>query len=90
MAISDPGRGFDALSRRAGGFGLRGMAERIRLVGGSFTMHSTPDRGTRILAVLPLPAEQALPDSPPATDPCPREPSMKTTTGAYGAVGHHA
>jgi len=90
VAISDPGRGFDALSRRAGGFGLRGMAERIRLVGGSFTMHSTPDRGTRILAVLPLPAEQALPDSPPATDPCPREPSMKTTTGAYGAVGHHA
>jgi len=37
--------------------GLAGMDERALLLGGRLTLDSTPGRGTRICAALPLPSE---------------------------------
>lgn len=49
LAITDDGHGFpvDAQSRAPGG-GLRLMAYRSAVIGGNFTVDSSPDRGTRI------------------------------------------
>lgn len=35
--------------------GLSGMRERVRLLGGNFTLNSVPGQGTRVTAELPLP-----------------------------------
>ncbi|HWO38998.1 MAG TPA: hypothetical protein VNO32_60260, partial [Candidatus Acidoferrum sp.] len=49
------GLGFDAAFRNTDvGIGLVGMRERLRLVGGSLSVQSTPMRGTEILAEAPL------------------------------------
>jgi signal transduction histidine kinase len=40
----------------SGGSGLGGMRERLRLYDGTLDMHSTPGAGTRLRAVVPLPA----------------------------------
>jgi PAS domain S-box-containing protein len=59
LAIRDDGVGFDvAASReqaaRHGRLGLLGMAERVRLLGGTLQVESEPGRGTRIGASFPL------------------------------------
>ena len=56
MAIEDDGAGFDAAEPtfRARGVGLFSMAERLALVGGTLHVHSTPGRGTSIVAEVPL------------------------------------
>lgn len=54
--LSDNGIGFDVAS--AGGsshYGLTGMRERIRKIGGSFVVESAPGRGTSIKIEIPLP-----------------------------------
>ncbi|MDR0224856.1 MAG: cache domain-containing protein [Burkholderiaceae bacterium] len=67
LEVSDDGRGFDM--RRVqrdgqGGIGLRNMRERIEGLGGRLSI--TSDRhGTRLLAVLPLPAESPTPAGKP-------------------------
>lgn len=71
LSVQDDGRGFDpaAETRRDGrglGLGLFGMAERVALVGGSFTIWSQPGHGTEIFAFIPLPG--AAP-APPRTRP---------------------
>ena len=58
IAITDDGRGFDVertlvRSARRGRLGLLGMAERIRLLGGTFDIRSTPGGPTVISAHLP-------------------------------------
>lgn len=56
LDIADDGRG---LSReRAGGlsFGLRGMEERLRAVGGELQLSGRSKRGTRVLARIPVEA----------------------------------
>jgi len=61
LQIADDGRGFDAGAvLRAGGSGLGGMRERLRLYDGRLELHSTPGEGTRVRAVVPLgsPAEK--------------------------------
>jgi two-component system CheB/CheR fusion protein len=56
LTVKDAGAGFDLdKARREGGLGLVSMEERIRLVGGKFTIHSQPGKGTRIEAQAPLP-----------------------------------
>jgi signal transduction histidine kinase len=35
------------------GSGLRGLADRVAAIGGTFRIHSTPGRGTRLIAELP-------------------------------------
>ena len=58
MTIRDDGRGFEMewLPARdhAGGFGVTGMIERARLLGGKLQIESEPGKGTRIRAVVPL------------------------------------
>ncbi len=57
LLVQDDGSGFDlAEVERAGalhGIGLRGMAERARLLDGTLEVESTPGWGTRVRAELP-------------------------------------
>ncbi|MBA2238669.1 MAG: sensor histidine kinase [Lysobacter sp.] len=55
LQIVDDGRGCDPeLALRAGGSGLGGMRERLRLHGGKLELHSSPGNGARVRAVVPL------------------------------------
>lgn len=60
MKIKDNGKGFQverALhSRKGKRLGLLGMRERLDMVGGTFTIRSTPGKGTEVLAQIPLTA----------------------------------
>jgi signal transduction histidine kinase len=53
LTIEDNGRGFGPEARvtqpSRSGFGLTGMAERARLLGGEFKVRSAPGRGTTVL-----------------------------------------
>jgi len=63
MKIEDNGQGFNAAPQasanepRRGGFGLIGMAERVRLLGGAYTLDSAPGQGTIITVKLMIPEE---------------------------------
>jgi PAS domain S-box-containing protein len=59
LSIADRGVGFDTeeIGGKAG-LGLVSMEERIRLLGGSLMIRSTPDEGTEVEAFVPLPKEQ--------------------------------
>jgi two-component system NarL family sensor kinase len=52
LTVQDDGRGF-APGGPAEGFGLIGMQERARLLGGSFLVESAPGAGTRITVEVP-------------------------------------
>jgi two-component system NarL family sensor kinase len=54
LRIEDDGAGFDPGSVRPGRFGLIGMSERARLLGGTLTVESTPQGGTAIDVIVPL------------------------------------
>ena len=57
LRISDTGKGFNpAVNDPGSGIGLVGMRERLRLVGGRLTVRSELNRGTEVLAELPLSA----------------------------------
>ena len=43
------------------GFGLLGMIERVRLLGGESQLDSTPGAGTRIVMRLPISLKEASP-----------------------------
>ncbi len=53
LRVTDSGKGFDPAARAAG-LGLISMKERLRLVGGRFSLHSAPDAGTEITVQVPL------------------------------------
>jgi signal transduction histidine kinase len=57
IEISDDGCGFDVAARSAaeGHFGIRGMQERARRIGGRVEIDSTPGAGTRVTLILPPP-----------------------------------
>lgn len=69
LTIQDNGKGFepdDVSPTSAGdGFGLVGMAERARMMGGDFTITSAPGRGTTIIIVVPRSAAPAGLKPPP-------------------------
>jgi len=50
IEIADDGTGFDVAARAAaeGHFGIRGMHERARRIGGDLTIESGPGTGTRV------------------------------------------
>jgi two-component system, NarL family, sensor kinase len=54
LTIEDNGRGFDPASVSGGHYGLLGMAERARLLGGELRVATAPGEGTRIEATIPL------------------------------------
>lgn len=52
LELSDNGRGFD-LTQLSSGFGLKGMRERVQMLGGQLMINSTPGSGTQIKITLP-------------------------------------
>lgn len=60
LMISDAGAGFDPTQVKTTRYGLTGMKERARLLGGQALIDSEPGQGTRVNVTLPL--EQALVD----------------------------
>ena len=59
VCVKDDGCGFDRRTVASkGGVGLIGMEERMRQIGGEFTLESAPGGGTLVTAVVSLPPEQ--------------------------------
>jgi signal transduction histidine kinase len=58
LVVDDDGVGFDP-GTRSRGFGLRGMEERVALLGGTLDISSRPGAGTRLKAQLPTSRRQA-------------------------------
>jgi PAS domain S-box-containing protein len=59
IEIQDWGTGFDLKTAQGRGFGLSGIRERTRLLGGRCRIHSQPGQGTRIVVDLPLAEREA-------------------------------
>jgi len=78
IVIADDGRGFDVAETLLGheGYGLHSMRERMELVGGTLTIDSTPGHGTRIVAMMPRPAQAG--------------PSIEVSSGADDTHPHPA
>jgi signal transduction histidine kinase/CHASE3 domain sensor protein len=79
LTIRDNGRGFDPerLAERrtdGGGFGMLGMRERARLVGGHLEVQSTAGAGTVLVVTAPLAAHAGIPK--------PTQPASPTATKA--------
>jgi two-component system, NarL family, sensor histidine kinase UhpB len=54
MTVSDNGRGFSPHARvKPGSFGLFGLSERAKQLGGTATIESAPGQGTRVAIQLP-------------------------------------
>jgi len=49
LEIRDDGRGFDPAALNDDQYGLRGMRERVEMIGGRFSVDSAPGQGTRIV-----------------------------------------
>ena len=63
LSIEDDGIGFDPKTVDAKArLGLVSMQERVRLIGGSLSIHSEPGLGTRIDLRVPLPDESYRPE----------------------------
>jgi len=55
LRVADCGVGFDLeLARRTGGLGLASMEERARLLQGSFSISTSPGRGSILVVIIPL------------------------------------
>jgi two-component system NarL family sensor kinase len=56
LVIQDDGAGFDprATAGRAAGYGLQGMRERARMLGGTLRVRSHPGQGTRVTVTVPV------------------------------------
>jgi len=55
LRVSDSGRGFNVETfKQGGGIGLVSVEERLRLLRGSCEIHSAPERGTTLVACVPL------------------------------------
>jgi signal transduction histidine kinase len=62
LTVSDDGRGFDPqrvlaseedVGVEGGHFGLRGIQDRVEMLGGAFALESAPGRGTSLTVTLP-------------------------------------
>ena len=63
LTVADDGRGFDPqrvlaseedVGVEGGHFGLRGIQDRVAMLGGTFTLDSAPGRGTALTITLPV------------------------------------
>lgn len=65
LEIEDQGNGFDPGElKEKTGLGIESMRERLRSVGGTLRIDSTPSRGTKVRAEAPI--TRAVPESRPA------------------------
>lgn len=64
LTVCDNGNGFDTSAAREG-FGLTGISERVRLLGGSLAVQSAPGEGTTVEVSLPA-ARLLSTSTPPA------------------------
>ena len=59
IEVKDNGRGFDPAKLSSQphnlGYGLSGIAERVRILGGNLTIGSQPGEGTSLTIEVPLP-----------------------------------
>jgi len=63
LSIRDNGRGFEAgVNGSASGYGLNGITERVRILGGALTIDSRPTQGAAITVHIPV----------SGTHPCPK------------------
>jgi two-component system sensor histidine kinase UhpB len=63
LRIVDDGIGFNMREERMNGLGLISMLERVRLIGGTLRIRSSPNSGTTIEAFVPLAKTQSGHDS---------------------------
>ena len=54
LEVRDVGIGFNPDSVKEGHFGVEGIRQRVRLLGGQLTIESKPDSGTLIRVVVPI------------------------------------
>ena len=54
LTVTDAGAGFHTRGARVRGFGLSGIEDRARAVGGRASIRSAPGRGTTVTATIPL------------------------------------
>lgn len=54
LSIEDDGVGFDPAATPGDRFGLVGLNERVKLLGGKLDVQSSPGQGTRLLVTVPL------------------------------------
>src|SRR5262249_3155669 len=54
LTIHDNGRGFTPDGDLRRGLGLQGIAERARILGGAYEIHSTPGHGTTVMVRIML------------------------------------
>ena len=54
LVVQDDGHGFDARAIPKGRYGLIGLNERVRLLGGRLQLESSPGEGTRVQVDVPL------------------------------------
>jgi two-component system, NarL family, sensor kinase len=54
LVVADNGVGFNLRRSRAAGFGLSGIEDRARAIGGRAQIRSTPRRGTTVTVTVPL------------------------------------
>jgi signal transduction histidine kinase len=58
LHVSDDGRGFDQEAvRKSHSYGVLGMSEPARLIGGSLLIDSAPGMGTSVSIHIPLESE---------------------------------
>jgi len=64
--VRDDGKGMDSKllneNERPGHYGMRGMSERARLLGGKLTVWRELDSGTEVELSIPAPNAYATPD----------------------------
>jgi signal transduction histidine kinase len=64
LTINDNGRGFlpqNAAGPNEGHFGLLGISERVKRLGGRFNLTSTPNKGTTLQIEIPWAADREIP-----------------------------
>jgi len=65
--VADDGTGFDLATREraVGHFGIRGMRERARRIGGALAIETPPGAGTRVIVTVPVARDETAPGPPP-------------------------
>ncbi|MCC0002606.1 MAG: PAS domain-containing sensor histidine kinase [Methylobacteriaceae bacterium] len=58
IVVSDDGRGFDPNAPNPGHYGLVGMDEQARMIGGRLSVESSPGRGARLTISAPIHAQE--------------------------------